>query len=267
MPAKRKYNVKGTNDFIVLAAIFFFLCLWAIKDAWFPSEKVLKKHPLEMMATFEVDGTVEDVLVEVGDSVGEDQVIARLRSDRIAAEYEKAKTDFTEKRKKHQMMELARKNAEKNGVSDQGYADIVKSEEEARSAREAAHKRVNALKEKIDSAVLLSPTKGKVMEIRVGTHSMVDCIPAEFSGTVAVEKDARKITLTGADGRLQEFVADDGQVFKVHTGDEVVEGDVLAADAAVLIDPKDHFYLFNKSLAIFSFFAFWTFLAIHILAR
>ncbi|QBG46476.1 efflux RND transporter periplasmic adaptor subunit [Verrucomicrobia bacterium S94] len=267
MPAKRKYNVKGTNDFIVLAAIFFFLCLWAIKDAWFPSEKVLRKHPLEMMATFEVDGTVEDVLVEVGDSVGEGQVIARLRSDRIAEEYEKAKKEFTEKRKKHQMMELARKNAEKNGVSDQGYADIVKSEEEALAAREKAHARVTELKNKIDSAVLLSPTKGKVVEIRVGAHTMVDRVPAEFDGTVALDKESRKITVTGADGQLQEFTAGDTQVFKVHDGDEVAAGDVLAADAAVLIDPKDHFYLFNKSLAIFSFFAFWTFLAIHILGR
>ncbi|MDZ8120068.1 hypothetical protein [Pontiella agarivorans] len=267
MPAKRKYNVKGTNDFIVLAAIFFFLCLWAIKDAWFPSEKVLRKHPREMMATFEEDGTVEDVLVEVGDSVAEDQVIARLRSDRIAAEYEKAKIDFTEKRKKHQMMELARKNAEKNGVSEQGYADILKSEEQARVAREEAHATVNALKEKIDSSVLLSPTKGKVMEIRVGTHTMVDSVPAEFGGTVAVDKEARKITVSGANGQLQEWVAADAQVLKVHDGDTVEQGDVLAADPAILINPKDHFYLFNKSLAIFSFFAFWTFLAIHILGR
>lgn len=214
MPAKRKYNVKGTNDFIVLAAIFFFLCLWAVKDAWFPSEKVLKKHPLEVMATFEVDGTVEKVMVEVGDTVAEEQVIAKLRSDRIAVDYEKAKSDFTEKKKKHGMMALARKNAENNGVSEQGYADIVKSEEEALAAREEAHAKVKELKTKIDSAVLLSSVKGKVLEVKVGTHSMV-----------------------------------------------------AAGDDAILIKPSDHFYPFNKSLAIFSFFAFWTFLAIHILAR
>jgi hypothetical protein len=42
---------------------------------------------------------------------------------------------------------------------------------------------------------------------------------------------------------------------------------VKAGDPVLVIDPKDHFYLFNKSLAIFSFMAFWVFLAIHLLAR
>ena len=42
---------------------------------------------------------------------------------------------------------------------------------------------------------------------------------------------------------------------------------VEAGDQVFLIDPQDHFYLFNKSLAIFSFVVFWVFLAIHLLAR
>jgi len=41
---------------------------------------------------------------------------------------------------------------------------------------------------------------------------------------------------------------------------------VEAGDTVMVIDPKDHFYVFNKSLAIFSFIAFWLFLGIHILA-
>lgn len=31
--------------FILSTAPFVFFCLWAIKDGWFPSEKVLMKHP------------------------------------------------------------------------------------------------------------------------------------------------------------------------------------------------------------------------------
>ena len=42
---------------------------------------------------------------------------------------------------------------------------------------------------------------------------------------------------------------------------------VEAGDQLFLIDPQDHFYLFNKSLAIFSFVLFWVFLAIHLLGR
>jgi hypothetical protein len=69
MPAKRRYKVKGTNDFLILAAIFFFLCVWAIKDAWFPSEKVLKRHPREVTVAFAIDGTLAKLHVAEGDEV------------------------------------------------------------------------------------------------------------------------------------------------------------------------------------------------------
>ena len=95
MPVKRKYHVKGTNDFIVLAGIFFFLCLWAIKDAWFPSEKVLKKHPLEVIVAAEVAGTVEKVHVKVGEPVAEDMVLATFRTDHISGELDEAKNTYT----------------------------------------------------------------------------------------------------------------------------------------------------------------------------
>jgi hypothetical protein len=40
---------------------------------------------------------------------------------------------------------------------------------------------------------------------------------------------------------------------------------VAAGQTVIVIEPKQGFYLFNKSLAIFSFVAFWVFLALHIL--
>ena len=104
MPVKRKYHVKGTNDFIVLAGIFFFLCLWSIKDAWYPSEKVLKKHPLEIMVAAEASGMVEKVNVVAGDAVAEDMVLAQLRRDRIAVEFDEAKSTYTEAKKKHTLL-------------------------------------------------------------------------------------------------------------------------------------------------------------------
>ena len=42
---------------------------------------------------------------------------------------------------------------------------------------------------------------------------------------------------------------------------------VEAGEVVLLIDPKDHFYLFNKSLAIFSFIAVWIFLGLYVLAH
>ena len=214
MPVKRKYNVKGTNDFLVLAAIFFFLCLWAIKDAWFPSPGVVKKHPPEIVVSFDVAGTVEKVLVAEGDTVAEKQVLAKLRTDRLSVDYDDAKDQYTETKKKFAMMDLALKNATTNGASDEGLADIQKRQEVARAAMDESLAKVTELRTAMDAAELLSPSKGMIKEVKVGTHSMVK-----------------------------------------------------AGDMVIKIDPKDHFYLFNKSLAIFSFLAFWVFLAIHILAR
>lgn len=202
MPAKRQYHVKGTKDFIVLAGIFFFLCLWAVKDAWFPSPKVMKKHPQEIVVAFEVAGTVERVNVDVGDSVTEEMVLANLRSDRIAVEFDEAKGAYTEAKKKHAML---------RATSDASDAGAIQA---AKEAMEQSLAKVEELRVALDSTELLSPSKGEIMEKYIATHSLVE-----------------------------------------------------AGDQAFLIDPKDHFYLFNKSLAIFSFFLFWVFLAIHTLAR
>ncbi|MDF7807280.1 efflux RND transporter periplasmic adaptor subunit [Pontiellaceae bacterium B12219] len=213
MPAKRSYNIKGTNDFLVLGVIFFFLCIWAIKDAWFPSDKVLKKHPLEMAVSFETAGSIDKIFVDEGDSVTEEQVIAKLRSDRMAVEYEAAKDAYTKAKNKYTMMTVAMKNA-KEGASEQGLAEIQERAAVAKKTMDESLAKVTELRVAMDSTELKSPTKGKVMEVMVGAHTLVE------------------------------------------------PGDVV-----LKIDPKDHFYLFNKSLAIFSFFAFWIFLAIHILAR
>lgn len=212
--AKRKYTVKGTNDFIVLAAIFFFLCIWAVKDAWFPSEGVLKKHPREVNAAFQVAGTVEAVHVKVGDTFGEKTLLATLRTDRVDEKYEEAKVEYTDAKKKHGMMSVALKNAKQNGASDEGIAEIAASVDSAKKVMNEAHIKLQDLKSFKDNAELLAEDKGTVLEIKTGTHALVE-----------------------------------------------------PGDTVIVIDPNDHFYTFNKSLAIFSFFAFWAFLAIHIFGR
>ncbi len=214
MPSKRKYNVKGTNDLLVLAAIFFFLGIWAIKDAWFPSDKVLKKHPSEIVASFSTAGSVEKVFVRAGDSIGEKQVLAKLRTDKVNLDYEAAKAAYTESKKQFAILNQDFKKAAENGISSEGIATFEEQLKVAKAAQEESLAKVTELRAVIDASELLAESKGAIKEIKIETHSMVK-----------------------------------------------------ADEAVMIIDPKDHFYLFNKSLAIFSFFAFWVFLAIHILAR
>ncbi|VGO22972.1 efflux RND transporter periplasmic adaptor subunit [Pontiella sulfatireligans] len=214
MPAERKYNIKGTNDFIVLAAIFFFLCLWAVKDAWFPSPNVMEKHPREVVAAFEISGAIGQMHVQEGDAIGEKQLLAVLRRVTMQKKFDMAKKGYTEAKDHHAMLEAAVRNAEKNGASDGGIADLKKNLSSTETAMNAALAEVTEQREMLDSTELKSPSKGVVKELKAFTHSQVD-----------------------------------------------------AGETVVVINPKDHFYLFNKSLAIFSFFAFWIFLGIHVLAR
>ncbi len=197
--AKRNYNVKGTKDFLVLALIFFFLCLWAIKDAWYPSSKVIDRHPLEVAVTAPRSGRVSEFRVQVGSKVlapqeqGTQQgsVVAKLDDadlirQRITAgnEYKKIKVDpALPKRAEELRQELAR-------LSDEIEMSLLRVPE------------------------LGNEKSGKITKILVPRYDVVE-----------------------------------------------------AGQPMMLIKPDSHFYLFNKSLAIFSFIAFWVFLAVHILAH
>lgn len=70
MAKKNRFSkIRGTKDFLVLAVVCAFICLWSIRDAWFPTEKILKKHPLEFPVTAAVSGVVQTIPVQVGDEV------------------------------------------------------------------------------------------------------------------------------------------------------------------------------------------------------
>ena len=213
MANRRKYNIKGSKDFIVLAGIFFFLCLWSIKDAWYTSPKKLKEHPHEVMASFETSGSIGHLHLKQGDPVNENQLIAELRSVKKKEEFAAAKEAYKAAKQRHALADEALRNAVKNGGDSSRLAELSKERDDAKAAMDAALAEVDAARDRIDACRLLSPSKGVVKEVRVAVYDQVE-----------------------------------------------------AGEPVMVIDPKDHFYLFNKSLAIFSFIAFWVFLGIHILA-
>jgi biotin carboxyl carrier protein len=75
----RRFKVEGTRDYLYWAIALFGLCLWAVRDGWFPTRTVLEKHPLETVASFPVNGLIEELLVSPGGAVNEKQPLARLR--------------------------------------------------------------------------------------------------------------------------------------------------------------------------------------------
>jgi len=214
MAARRKYNVKGTKDFIVLAGIFFFLCIWAIKDAWYPSPKVLEKHPRQVEASFDIPGIIASLRVAEGDSIGESQLLAELRRVEDEQAFENAQAAYVEAKDGYELADKALRDAVKSAASSESIARLEQDRSAAKAAMDSALEQVNESRTRLDASRLPAPSKGTVQEILVRVH------------------------------------------------DEVEAGEVV-----MVIDPEDHFYLFNMSLAIFSFIAFWVFLGIHILTN
>ena len=83
--ANRVYKNKGSNDYLIMSVIFFLLCIWAIKDGWFPSDKVMKKHPHTIPITFNQDGFIKQINVKENDLIKDKQVIAVLDKNEAIA--------------------------------------------------------------------------------------------------------------------------------------------------------------------------------------
>jgi multidrug resistance efflux pump len=187
----RKYKIEGTRDYLYWAIGMMALCLWAVRDAWYPPPSVLEKHPLEKTASFKTDGVVEEVFCVPGRSVNEGQVLARLRKpdlDPLIREAEAAQVRLRE-------------------AGDPEPPDL-------RSALDSA---ANALKEARD---------------RTAAAELV----APVSGTVLSVETKRLANLS-------------------------------AGDPVVRIKPRDSFYVFNKSLAIFAFLGALTCAILHRLSQ
>jgi len=91
--AKGRFNIKGTKDFLVAAVACAFFFLWFLRDGWFPPERVLKDHPLEMALSMKVSGVIKSLPVAPGTEVGGPVVLAEIYDGaykKIASEAEAA---------------------------------------------------------------------------------------------------------------------------------------------------------------------------------
>jgi len=81
----RQYKVTGTNDFLYFAIGLLAWGLWSVRDGWFPTQTVLKRHPLEVVVPFEIGGQVEEIQCAVGHKVSEKQPLVQLKKETLIA--------------------------------------------------------------------------------------------------------------------------------------------------------------------------------------
>jgi multidrug resistance efflux pump len=147
----RRFKVEATRDYLYYAIALFLLFLWSVRDGWFPSQSVLKKHPLEVVASFQTGGLIEEVLVVPGQSVNEKQTLVRLRRPDLAP--------------------LVRASEDaKARLQAAGNAPPT----ELRSAAETAARILKEARDRAESMDLISPANGIVLAVEV---SRLESVP------------------------------------------------------------------------------------------
>lgn len=194
MAKKRKYkNLHGTNDFLVAAIALLLLGLWAVKDGWFPSESTLEKHPIESVAEFSHAGTVDEIMVEVGQGISSNTSLIEMRTTKLDNKQENLE----------ERLETAREELED---FEQSWLneDSAIDEQELNSRKTEKQKQIMDIKKEIAG----------IKQTRM-----------------------RRILRSNVTGDVKKILVEVGQ-------------DVEKGESGAMIHAKDHFYLFNKSLAI-----------------
>lgn len=98
MAKKKKYKIKGTKDFLILTIVCAVLCVWSVRDGWFPSAKVLKKHPPELVLAFDSDGIVLRVDAKAGAPAKPGMLLAKLATATTEKQLRARELEYTQVR-------------------------------------------------------------------------------------------------------------------------------------------------------------------------
>lgn len=173
MAGKRNYNVKGTKDFLVLSIIFFLLCVWAIRDAWFPSPKTLKKHPRQVEARFDAKGLVDRIAVEPGESVSSNTTLIVLDKTHALSKIATAKEAFMQCKREFSERESALLEATKSGAGGEKADELRRELEMAKVELNHALETFDEARAAAEQCELRTPRDGCVSRIEVALHEAV----------------------------------------------------------------------------------------------
>ena len=171
---------------------------------------MLKKHPREIVSSFEISGKLEKLHVNEGSFVKEGSIIAELSSEDLDKKLNNMKATYLKDKKSADILRVAIKNARENGATKASINEMQDRKNLLESKMKDLEASVKELNEGQDKTRIIAEKNGEVVEIYVGE-------------------------------RIQ----------------------VSAGENILKIIPQDNFYLFNKSLAIFSFFACIFFFVFH----
>ena len=77
----RRYDIQGTNNYIIAASVLFLIGAWHFIDGWLPRQSVREIHPKEVVVKASGSGLVEKVEVVLQQEVSDTAPLIRLKAD------------------------------------------------------------------------------------------------------------------------------------------------------------------------------------------
>ncbi len=167
----RKYkNMKGSNDFLVASIGLLLLCLWAVRDGWFPTQSILEKHPQTAQTMFEAPGTVEEIMREVGSTVSSNTAVVRMST----RELEDMQSQY-ESRLEEVVREIRRSEASIIGVDTEDEREEIRSRiAELEASSRELRRQIAGVRQDIMRNMLRPDHAGTISEIMVSQGDEVD---------------------------------------------------------------------------------------------
>ncbi len=246
--AKGRFNrIKGTKDFLVMAVACACFCLWAVSDAWFPSKRVLKKHPQEVAVAMKVSGVIKSLPLKTGAEIHGEAVLASVHDGHYKKIVAAADAEFTKAKESREGVDEAL------GTLLSARADL----------KNCILKNTDVVQKTSHGEDVL---RGVILEHLVDPATSVRVVKAESAGRVSkITEDAVFIS-EGDSIDAREYPVGDDMVPVVNLDEEIVKGDALAGTPVLLVEPHDTFYLFNQTLAVLMFIGFTISLVFHRIA-
>ena len=201
----RKYTIESTSDFLIAAVFLLGFAVWSCVDGWFPPERVQKKHPLEVAASFNREGVIETVSATAGQTVGTNHALAVLSAADLSDRIEKAQNARAEAVLLRDKAQAGLAGARTSGADSN---EIARLEAQASAAVEEESRCVAALAvlraERLQ-AELRSPAEGTVIRVekkagdiaRPGDHVFV-VYPRESGRFYVFNKSMAILSFIGA---------------------------------------------------------------------
>ncbi len=76
----RRYDIQGTNNYIIAASVFLLIGAWHFIDGWFPRQSVRDIHPKEVVVKASAAGVVAKIEIALQQEVADAVPLIRLKT-------------------------------------------------------------------------------------------------------------------------------------------------------------------------------------------